>query len=177
WEMVSLGRTPYLNWLGQLSEKDEAIARRAMELTDTVELADRRIGELSGGEQQRLLLARALAQAAPVLLLDEPTTHLDLQHQLNILDRLRRLAHPQEFPRNGSQPLVEKLSALVVLHDLNLAARFADRVGLLVDGELRALGTPAEVLTAETLSSAYHVPIDIMFSTSGGRPIILPHAA
>ena len=177
WEMVSLGRTPYLNWLGQLSEKDEAIARRAMELTDTVDLADRRIGELSGGEQQRLLLARALAQAAPVLLLDEPTTHLDLQHQLNILDRLRRLAHPQEFPRNGSQPLVEKLSALVVLHDLNLAARFADRVGLLVDGELRALGTPAEVLTAETLSSAYHVPIDIMFSTSGGRPIILPHAA
>jgi iron complex transport system ATP-binding protein len=162
WETVLLGRTPHLNWLGQTSPQDEAIARQAMTRTQTLELAERPVGELSGGEQQRLLLARALAQASPILLLDEPTSHLDLQFQLTLLDQVRSLARQ------------EKLAVLVILHDLNLAARYADRVGLLVQGELRALGPAAEVLTPELLSPVYHVPLEVFHAGPGHFPYIVP---
>lgn len=162
WETVLLGRTPHLNWLGQTSLQDEAIARQAMTRTQTLELAERPVGELSGGEQQRLLLARALAQASPILLLDEPTSHLDLQFQLALLDQVRSLARQ------------EKLAVLVILHDLNLAARYADRVGLLVQGELRALGPAAEVLTPELLSPVYHVPLEVFHAGPGHFPYIVP---
>lgn len=162
WETVLLGRTPHLNWLGQVSSRDEAIARQAMERTQTLDLAGRLVGELSGGEQQRLLLARALAQAAPILLLDEPTSHLDLQFQLILLDQVRSLARQ------------ENLAVLVVLHDLNLAARYADRAALIVHGELRALGPAHEVLTPELLSPAYHVPLEILRAGPGNLPFIIP---
>ncbi len=162
WETVLLGRTPHLNWLGQVSARDETIARQAMERTQTLELAERLVGELSGGEQQRLLLARALAQAAPILLLDEPTSHLDLQYQLTLLDQVRSLARQ------------ENLAVLVVLHDLNLAARYADRVALLVNGELRALGPTHEVLTPELLSPVYHVPLEIFHAGPSNLPYIIP---
>ena len=162
WETVLLGRTPHLNWLGQVSTRDLAIARQAMDRTQTTELADRPVGELSGGEQQRLLLARALAQAAPILLLDEPTSHLDLQFQLSLLDQVRSLARQ------------EKLAVLLVLHDLNLTARYADRVALLVQGELRALGPTQEVLTPEILSPVYHVPLEVHRAGPGHLPYIIP---
>jgi iron complex transport system ATP-binding protein len=126
-ETVLLGRTPYLNWLGQLSEHDRQAARQAMQRTDTLELAQRPIGELSGGEQQRILLARALAQAAPVLLMDEPTTHLDLKYQVSLLDYIHALVES------------DGKSVLIAMHDLNLVARFADRIALLDNGKLRAL--------------------------------------
>ncbi len=152
WEVVLMGRTPHLNWFGQTSARDEELARQAMERTNTLHLAERRVGELSGGEQQRLLL-------------DEPTTHLDLQHQLALLGQVRGLVH-----ENGTA----RRTALTVLHDLNLVARYADLVALLVDGRLAACGTPAEVLTPERLSEAYQVPLRVLTPAPGGTPIIVP---
>ena len=162
WETVLLGRTPHLNWLGQISRQDEEIARQAMVTTQTLELAQRPVGELSGGEQQRLLLARALTQAAPIMLLDEPTSHLDLQFQIALLDQVRLLARQ------------ENLAVLVVLHDLNLAVRYADRVALLAQGELRALGPAHEVLTPEMLSPVYHLPLEIFHAGPSRLPYIIP---
>jgi iron complex transport system ATP-binding protein len=162
WETVLLGRTPYLNWLGQLSARDEEAARRAMERTQTLELSERRIGELSGGEQQRVLLARALAQSAPILLLDEPTAHLDLQYQVSLLDLIHSLAKE------------ENLAVLFALHDLNLTARYADQVALIQQGVLRAVGTPVEVLKPELLSEVYQVPLEVVGTSSDGHPFLAP---
>lgn len=162
WETVLLGRTPHLNWLGQVSAQDEAIARQAMQRTQSLDLADRPVGELSGGEQQRLLLARALAQAAPILLLDEPTSHLDLQFQLSLLDQVKSLA------------VHDHLAVMIVLHDLNLVARYADRVALLVQGELRAIGSTHDVLTPELLSPVYHVPLEVHHAGPSNLPYIIP---
>ncbi len=120
-----------------------------MRQTDTSSLAQRRVGELSGGEQQRLLLARALAQQPRVLLLDEPVTHLDLHYQITILDQIRELAREN------------KISVLAVLHDINMAVRFADQTALLVGGKVIAAGSPAEVLTPARLSDAYDLPKEI----------------
>jgi len=162
YQSVLLGRTPYLSWLGQTSSRDQRVAHRALEQTLTLELADRRVGELSGGEQQRVLLARALAQDTPVLLLDEPTTHLDLQHQSSLLNLLRQLTNQK------------KLAVLMVLHDLNLASLYADRVALLVGGRLKTSGTPQEVLTEEDLSSVYNVPVHVVPHPDYGSPLVLP---
>jgi len=162
WETVLLGRTPHLNWLGQTSPQDEDIVRQVMQRTATIDLAERPVGELSGGEQQRLLLARALAQAAPILLMDEPTSHLDLQFQFSLLEEVRSLARH------------DHLAVLVVLHDLNLVARYADRVALLVEGRLHALGSTGEVLTNDLLSEAYHIPLEVLHAGKGGLPYIIP---
>lgn len=162
WETVLLGRTPHLNWLGHISTQDENIARQAMQHTDTLALAHSRIGEISGGEQQRLLLARALAQSAPILLLDEPTAHLDLQYQLTLLQMVRQLAHERN------------LAVLITLHDLNLVSRYADQVALLNGGRLQAIGTPEQVLTAPALSEAYQVPLHVIPNPQSGLPLIVP---
>ena len=165
WEIVLLGRTPYLGFLGHPSRSDEALAHTALERVSATHLADRRVGELSGGEAQRVLLARALCQAAPILLLDEPTAHLDLQYQVNLLSLVRSLAHQ------------DHLAVLIAMHDLNLAARYADRVALMVNGEIRAEGTPADVLTAELISQAYCLPVNVIDHPFAAGPLVLPGLA
>jgi ABC-type cobalamin/Fe3+-siderophores transport system ATPase subunit len=162
WETVLLGRTPYLNFLGQVSSKDEEIARLSLQKVDALDLIERRVGELSGGEQQRVLLARALAQSTPILLLDEPTVHLDLQYQVSLMEIVRSLAR------------TDHLAVLIALHDLNLAARYADRVSLLVAGEVKAAGTPRQVLTPEIISTAYHLPVQVIRHPFADAPLVLP---
>lgn len=162
YELVLMGRTAHLNWLGNVTRKDEACVHQALERASALDLADRRVSELSGGEQQRLLLARALAQESPLLLLDEPTTHLDLQYQFGLLDQVRDLVRQ------------DGLTVLVVLHDLNLVARYADQVGLLVKGEMCALGPASDVLQPDLLSRVYQIPLQVLHNTASGQPVILP---
>jgi len=162
WETVLLGRTPYLGFLGQPSQADEDLARRALERAHALEFSERRVGELSGGEAQRVLLARALCQSTPILLLDEPTAHLDLQYQVNLLQLVHELAHH------------DHLAVLVALHDLNLAAHYADRVALLVGGRISAIGTAREVLTSELISQAYCLPVQVVEHPLTGGPLVLP---
>ena len=162
WETVLLGRTPYLNFLGQTSAADEDIARRALVRVDALDLAERRVGELSGGEQQRVLLARALAQSTPILLLDEPTSNLDLHYQVSFMEMVHSLAKQ------------DNLAVLVALHDLNLAARYADSVALLVNGEIKAAGSPRQVLTQEIISEAYNLPVEVVPHPFADVPLVLP---
>lgn len=113
WETVLMGRTPYLGFLGNASKHDEELVRESLSRVNALNFAERRVGELSGGEAQRILLARALCQSTPILLLDEPTSHLDLQYQVSLLELIRKLAKENN------------LAILVAMHDLNLAARYA----------------------------------------------------
>ncbi len=164
WETVLMGRTPYLGFIGQTSPADEKIVRDALTRVHAFELAERRVGELSGGEAQRVLLARALCQSTPILLLDEPTTHLDMQYQVSLLELIRDLAHR------------DKLAVLIALHDLNLAARYADRITLMVAGEIKAAGKPQEVLTPELISEAYCLPVQVVRHPFLDVPLILPES-
>ncbi len=160
-DVVLMGRTPYLGWFERESEQDYSIALDAMRQTETDQFADRPLGELSGGEQQRVLIARALAQAAPVMLLDEPTAHLDLRHQDQLLKLLARLTRERG------------LSTMIALHDLNLVSRFSDLVVLLSNGRVHSCGNPEEVLAPETLEEVYGLRIHVMTHPLNGRPLIL----
>ena len=164
WETVLFGRTPYLGFLGQPSQKDEAIARQSLSRVSALPFAERRVGELSGGEQQRVLLARALCQTTPILLLDEPTAHLDLQYQVNLLELVSELAHK------------DNLAVLIALHDLNLAAHYADRIALMVAGNIKAIGKPEEVLQPELIAEAYCLPVQVVKHPFLDIPLVLPQS-
>ncbi len=161
-EVVLLGRTPYLGLLGNESAHDWQVARQAMERTQTLHIAQRLIGTLSGGERQRVVVARALAQQAPILLLDEPTTHLDVNHQLGLIVLMRHLV-----AQDG-------LAVLIILHDLNLASVYCDELILLAGGEIIAHGSPQQVLTQARISNAYQADVLVMNHPQTGRPIIVP---
>ncbi len=153
-QVVGLGRHPHRSrWLGSDAEGPAAVAH-ALALTGVADLADRAVDELSGGQVQRVWLASCLAQQTSVLLLDEPTNHLDLRFQSELLDLIRDLADEHQ------------VAVGVVLHDLNHAAAVADKVALLVDGRIAAVGTPEEVLTETALQAAYKVPVEVS-STDG----------
>ena len=147
-ELVLMGRYPHLGRLQVEGEHDDRIAAEAMRLTETDRFAERTLDTLSGGERQRVFIARALAQEPRVLLLDEPTSNLDILHQLKILTLVRRLVD-------------DGLTAVAAIHDLNLAARFCDRLVVLAEGRVLAEGSAAEVLTPETIEVAFGVRSEI----------------
>nr|BAL55797.1 ferric enterobactin transport ATP-binding protein [uncultured Acetothermia bacterium]BAL55869.1 ferric enterobactin transport ATP-binding protein [uncultured Acetothermia bacterium]BAL57110.1 ferric enterobactin transport ATP-binding protein [uncultured Acetothermia bacterium]BAL58819.1 ferric enterobactin transport ATP-binding protein [Candidatus Acetothermum autotrophicum] len=159
-EIVELGRLPHRARWQRLSQKDHEIVTRALELTHTLEFAERPIHTLSSGERQRVWIALALAQEPKVLLFDEPTAHLDLNYQIEIMELIRSLATAQS------------LTVLVSLHDLNLALRYADRIALLSEGRLLAVGEPERVLTEELIALAFHTRVRIVDGT--GERYIVP---
>ncbi len=159
-EVVALGRLPHLGRFEPEGQNDVAAVETALAATDVAGLADRSVAELSGGERQRVHLARALAQEAPLLLLDEPLAGLDLAHQLRALELVRASV------QSGR-------AVLLAVHDLTLAARFCDRLVLVADGRVRADAPPAEVLTVDNLARWFGVRAEIRVD-AGGRPLVVP---
>ena len=163
-EIVLMGRNPHLGLLRYESENDLELTYRAMERTATLSFAERRIGELSGGEIQRIVIARALAQQTEVILLDEPTANLDINHQLEILDLIKSLC-----TRNH-------LTVIITVHDLNLAAQYCDRLVLIKTGQVHAQGTPEEVITTENIREVYGTDNCVYTHPVNGRPTVLLQA-
>jgi len=161
-EWVSLGRTPYLSPLRGEQTADRAAIGQAMDAAEVTGLADRLVGEISGGERQRAALALALAQEPDVLLLDEATAHLDLHHQASLLGLVRRLNEERG------------LTVLAALHDPNLAALWFDRLVLLHDRRVLADGPGSEVLTEETLERAFQAQVRVIAHPTRGVPLVVP---
>jgi iron complex transport system ATP-binding protein len=161
WDIVAMGRIPHASPLSPLSPRDHDAIRKAMEATDIWDLRHRLFSELSGGEQRRVLLAKALAQEPKLLLLDEPTANLDLRYQLEVVELLKRLNRDLG------------LTALVVLHDLNLATMLGQRFLLLHQGRLVAMGSAEEVLTQRHIQQTYGVPVLTLRHPLTGKPLIV----
>jgi len=161
-EVVMMGRTPHLRLLQSESARDVAIVRAAMERADCWDLRNRPVEELSGGERQRVIIARGLAQEPQLLLLDEPTSHLDIQHQVETFRLLLALREEQ------------RLAVIAVVHDLTLAAAFADRIAAIHDGRIVADGPPADVISPELVERVYGLPVQVMPHPASGRPVIVP---
>lgn len=160
-EVVGMGRLPYVGRFQRETAADWAIVRQAMDQTCTTHLADRPITALSGGERQRVLFARALAQEPKLLLLDEPTAHLDMAHSVELLSLVRR--------RNQS----EGLTVVAVLHDLNLAAQVADRIVVLHQGEIAADGAPRAVVTPDLIAQVWGTAVQVVGHPVSGLPQVL----
>ncbi|HVQ34615.1 MAG TPA: ABC transporter ATP-binding protein [Candidatus Bathyarchaeia archaeon] len=161
-EIVRMGRAPHLGFLGLEGPKDRELAHGAMRRCAIDHLADRSFRALSGGEHQRVLLARALTQGTPLLLLDEPTAFLDIKHRLVAYDVLVRL-------RDDAGPAI-----VIVSHDVNLAARYCDRLVLMRAGAIVASGAPEDVLTRAAIGEAYDVNVQIGADPATGRPFVIP---
>ncbi|WP_022925829.1 ABC transporter ATP-binding protein [Serinicoccus marinus] len=168
-DLVARGRSPHQRMLTRWSAADEQAVEEALELTGTTDLVDRAVDELSGGQRQRVWIAMALAQQTDILLLDEPTTYLDICHQIEVLDLLT------DLNRTRGTTIV------MVLHDLNLAARYADHLVAMCGGRLLAGGTPEEVLTAPTVEQVFGMRSQVVPDPVSGKPMVLPigrhHAA
>lgn len=160
-ELVMLGRLPHLAPLKGETAHDRAVVQRAMAMTNTLHLSDRLVTHLSGGERQRVMAARALAQEPSLLLLDEPTAHLDIAHQVELLDLTRRLNR------------VNGLTVLAVLHDLNLAAQYADRMVMVKEGRCVTEGAPAEVLTEANVMAVYGSRVKVIRHPVEGTPHVI----
>ncbi|NLG32470.1 MAG: heme ABC transporter ATP-binding protein [Syntrophomonadaceae bacterium] len=160
-DVVMMGRIPHLRRFQKETDKDQMIVKKAMELTDLISLAGRPVNQLSGGEKQRVLIARALAQEPSILLLDEPTSYLDLNYQLEIMEILVRL-HQQQG-----------ITIIMVLHDINLASQYCDSLLVLKEGRIYAAGTPQQILTADFIKEVYGCEVQVEWRTLNGRPFIV----
>ncbi|AKV59523.1 ABC transporter ATP-binding protein [Corynebacterium riegelii] len=161
-DLVSRGRHPHQSWLRQASAEDARAVDAVMELTNIAEFADRPLERLSGGQRQRAWIAMVLAQDTPLVFLDEPTTYLDLSHSVEVLSLVRRLADQ------------EGRTVLMVLHDLNLAARYSDQLIVMQRGEVQAVGAPAEVVTESLLSRVFDLPAVVASDPMSGGPLVVP---
>ena len=150
-EVVLMGRAPHKKTMERDNAKDFQIAQKALETVEMEGFANRSFSTLSGGEQQRVILARALAQQTPCLILDEPTNHLDITHQIQLMKIVKNL----------------KVTVISAVHDLKIAAMFCDRLYVLQDGEIVGQGTPQEVLTAEFIKKIYRVETEIVYDSAG----------
>ncbi|WP_280502750.1 ABC transporter ATP-binding protein [Nocardia farcinica] len=164
-DLVARGRHPHQSWLRQWSADDESEVMAALAQTGIVELADRPLDELSGGQRQRAWISMALAQGTDILLLDEPTTYLDLAHSLEVLDLVDRLH--SELGR----------TVVMVLHDLNLAIRYSDRLVVMRDGRIVAAGAPGEIIDAALLEEVFGLSATVLEDPVSGRPMIVPIGA
>jgi iron complex transport system ATP-binding protein len=162
-ELAAQGRYPHQSWLRQWSKGDERAVERALETTGVMELADRALDTLSGGQRQRAWISMALAQETETLLLDEPTTFLDMAHQLEVLQLLDRLNHE------------ESRTILMVLHDLNNAARYSHQIVALAGGRIYDAGPPEEVVTPDLLREVFGVEADVVPDPRTGSPLCIPH--
>ncbi|EOM75047.1 ABC transporter ATP-binding protein [Rhodococcus rhodnii] len=161
-DLVARGRHPHQSWLRQWSSDDETEVTAALELTGIADLADRRVDELSGGQRQRAWISMALAQGTDILLLDEPTTYLDLAHSMEVLDLVDRLH--EEYGR----------TVVMVLHDLNLAVRYSDELVVMKEGAIVASGPPSEVVTAELLRDVFGLEATVIDDPVSDRPLVVP---
>jgi len=161
-DLVARGRHPHQAWYRQWSSDDEEAVAQALEWTGIADLAERPVDELSGGQRQRAWISMALAQGTDLLLLDEPTTFLDLAHQVDVLELVRRLH--SEAGR----------TVVMVLHDLNLAARYADRLVAMRDGRIVAAGAPAEVVTEKLLAEVFGLAARVIEDPVAGSPLVVP---
>ncbi len=161
-DLVARGRMPHQKWWQQWSETDEAHVAEAMERTSIIDLAERQVDELSGGQRQRVWIAMALAQDTDLLLLDEPTTYLDIAHQVEVLDLIRQLNHARGR------------TVVAVLHDLNQAARYADHLIAMRAGKIVAQGPPADTVTAELVKEVFGLAAVVVPDPVTGDPLVVP---
>ncbi|MFI7525035.1 ABC transporter ATP-binding protein [Nocardia salmonicida] len=161
-DLVARGRYPHQSWLRQWSADDETEVAAALAQTGIADLADRTLDELSGGQRQRAWISMALAQGTDILLLDEPTTYLDLAHSLEVLDLVDRLH--AEYGR----------TVVMVLHDLNLAIRYSDELVVMRAGRIVAQGKPADIVTADLLAEVFGLEATVLTDPVSGRPMIVP---
>ncbi|WP_326699125.1 ABC transporter ATP-binding protein [Streptomyces sp. NBC_01754] len=168
-DLVARGRQPHQHWWQQWSDADERAVTDAMEQTDVTKLADRPVDALSGGQRQRVWIAMALAQETDLLLLDEPTTYLDIAHQVEVLDLVRRLASPAADGTRGR-------TVVTVLHDLNQAARYADHLVAMKAGRIVAEGRPGDVVTAGLVREVFGLEAVIVPDPVTGSPLVVPGA-
>lgn len=162
-DLVALGRFPHLNWRGKLRKEDQTWIEWALNKTRMTDLADRRMDQLSGGEGQRAWIAMALAQKTELIILDEPTTFLDLSHQLEVLELLSDLNRE------------EGISILMVLHDLNQAIRYSDQIYVMKDGRVVCGGNPNDLINAEVLQQIFSVDADFFWDERNGCNHFIPH--
>jgi iron complex transport system ATP-binding protein len=164
-DLVGRGRHPHQGWFRRWNAADDEAVAAALSATDTVALAGRRVSELSGGQRQRVWIAMALAQQTDILLLDEPTTYLDIYYQIEVLDLLAEL--------NAARGT----TIVLVLHELNLAARYADHLVAMRAGRIFAQGTPSEVVTADTVRAVFDLPCQVIPDPQTGSPLVVPLAS